>query len=45
MDSNYSNDAGQRYPTGFESNVNRSIAGNVVLKIPIPHKNQHQKKN
>lgn len=44
MDSNYSNDVGQRYPTGFESNVNKSIAGDVVLKIPLPQIDTHRKK-
>lgn len=30
--------------TGFESNVTKSIAGNVTLELPIPHVPLHKKK-
>lgn len=32
------------FQTGFESNVVKSISGNVVLKIPLPHIPIHKKK-
>jgi hypothetical protein len=32
------------FQTGFESNVVKSIAGNVALKIPLPHIPMHKRK-
>jgi len=43
MDS-YTSNPISSFQTGFEANVNRSIAGNVTLELPIPHIPLHRKK-
>jgi hypothetical protein len=43
MDS-YTSNPISSFQTGFEANVNKSIAGNVTLELPVPHIPAHKKK-
>jgi hypothetical protein len=42
MDS-YTSNAFSRVQTGIESGTTKSISGNVVLRLPIPHIDYHKK--